>query len=64
MRQGGVNSFFRFVLGFSIFIMMSFGLTYAVASYSIAEEREEQVGAAIQAFLGKDVERQWWHRVF
>ncbi len=64
MSQQGVNSFFKFVLGFTVFIGMSFGLTYAVATYSIAEEREEQVGAAFQAMLGHDVETHWWQKAF
>jgi hypothetical protein len=64
MRQGDVNSFFKFVLGFTIFIAMSFGLTYAVTTYSIAEEREQQVGAAFQALLGNKEETHWWQKAF
>lgn len=50
--QRGTNSFLRFVLGFSMFIIVSFGLTYAVSTYSIAEERKEQAAAAFQTMLG------------
>lgn len=64
MQEGSVNSFFKFVLGFTVFIAMSFGLTYAVATYSIAEVREEQVGAAFQAMLGNDAELHWWQKAF
>lgn len=64
MQQGGANSFFKFVLGFTVFIAISLGLTYAVTTYSIAQEKEEQVGAAFQALLGKDTQQRWWQKVF
>ncbi len=64
MSQGGANSFFKFVLGFTVFIAVSFGLTYAVATYSIAREQEQQVGAAFQALLGEDTSGGWWTRIF
>lgn len=60
MRQGGANSFFRFVLGFSLFIALSFGLTVAVSTYSIAQEKKRQTAAAFQVFLGNDAETPWW----
>ena len=41
MTQRGANSFLKFTLGFTVFIALSFGLTYAVSTYSIAKEREE-----------------------
>jgi hypothetical protein len=56
MRQGGANSFFRFVLGFTLFIALSFGITYAVTTYSIAQEREKQVSAAFQTMIGSTAE--------
>ncbi|MFZ2886771.1 MAG: hypothetical protein WA021_03055 [Minisyncoccia bacterium] len=60
MREDSVNSFFKFVFGFTVFIAISFGLTYAVTTYSIAQEKDEQVGAALQAFLGNTEETHWW----
>ena len=63
MTQRGANSFLKFTLGFTVFIALSFGLTYAVSTYSIAKEREEQVGAAYQAMLGVPQEA-WWQRLF
>lgn len=51
MRQGGANSFFRFVLGFTTFIALSFFITYAVSTISIAQEKERQVGAAFQTMV-------------
>jgi len=64
MQQEGANSFFKFVLGFTVFIAISLGLTYAVTTYSIAEEKKEQVGAAFQALLGNGGEQKWWQKVF
>lgn len=64
MQQGGANSFLKFVLGFTVFIAISFGLTYAVTTYSIAQERERQVGAAFQALVGEGVSDHWWQKVF
>ena len=64
MTQGGANSFFKFVLGFTVFIAVSFGLTYFVTTYSIAREHEQQVGAAFQALMGEGASNHWWTRVF
>ena len=61
MRQGGANSFFRFVLGFTLFIALSFGITYAVTTISIAQEKEKQVGAAFQVMIGQEkIGEPWW----
>ncbi|MEK7155556.1 MAG: hypothetical protein AAB734_01620 [Patescibacteria group bacterium] len=60
MRQGGANSFFRFTLGFTLFIALSFGITYAVTTISIAQEKERQVGAAFQVMVGKTAQTAWW----
>jgi len=45
------GSFFRFVLGFLTFISLSFVITYAVSSYTIAQDEREQTAAAIQAMV-------------
>ena len=61
MRQGGANSFFRFVLGFSFFIAVSFGLTYAVSTYSLAQQKAKQTAAAFDVFLGLETPPDsWW----
>ncbi len=62
MTERGANSFVKFTLGFTVFIALSFGLTYAVSTYSIAQERERQVGAAFRAMTGQ--EESWWERIF
>ena len=51
MDQQPVNSFFKFALGFLVFITVSFGVTYAVNSYSIAQTADQQAAAAIKAML-------------
>ena len=63
MTQRGANSFLKFTLGFTVFIALSFCLTYAVSTYSIAQERERQVGAAFQAMTGTP-EEGWLERLF
>lgn len=61
MRQGGANSFFRFVLGFTLFISLSFCITYAVSAISVAQEKQKQTAAAFQIMLGKNDDTQaWW----
>jgi len=59
MRQGGANSFFRFTLGFTLFIALSFCLTYAVNTISIAQERERQAAAAFQVMIGTEDTAPW-----
>lgn len=55
-----INSFFRFVFGFSLFIAVSLGLTVAVTTYSMKKDREEQTAAAFKAMLNQPEEAQWW----
>lgn len=50
--MNSASSFFRFVLGFLTLISLSFGLTYAVGTYTMAQEKEAQQAAALQALLG------------
>jgi hypothetical protein len=65
MRQGGANSFLRFTLGFTLFIGLSFFITYAVNTISIAQEKERQVSAAYQVMLGSELEKtSWWTGLF
>lgn len=51
--MNSASSFLRFVLGFLTFISLSFALTYLVGTYTIAQEKEEQAAAALQALLGE-----------
>lgn len=43
------NSFFKFLLGFLTFISLSFVITYAVHTYTVAQEQREQTAAAFEA---------------
>jgi len=52
MQQSPTTSFFRFTIGFLAFISLSFGLTYAVHSYTIIQERDQQAAAIQAAMLG------------
>ncbi len=45
------GSFFRFVLGFLTFISVSFIITFAVNSYTVAQDEQHQTASAIQAML-------------
>lgn len=49
--QTPFESFLRFVVGFSVFISVSFGVTYAVSTYSQMQEIEEQTAAAFKAMV-------------
>lgn len=60
MRQGGANSFFRFTLGFTLFIALSFGITYGVNTLALKQEKEQQTAAAFQVMVGKMDEESPW----
>lgn len=62
--QKSVNSFFRFVLGFGLFVSMSLGITYAVTRIELAQMKQEQVAAARQVFLGDLAPKSWWQTLF
>ena len=46
-----VGSFLKFVIGFSLFISLSIGITYAVQTYTVAQAKQQQTAAALQAML-------------
>lgn len=65
MPQGGANSFLRFTLGFTLFIALSFGITYAVNTIIARQEKERQTAAAFQAMMGEHTEElEWWTAIF
>lgn len=49
--QNPSSSFFRFLLGFLTFISLSFVITFAVSSYTIVQDSEEQAAAAFEALV-------------
>lgn len=51
MTGGAFDSFLKSVIGFAVFIFVSFGVTYAVQSASAQKEREQQAAAALEAIL-------------
>lgn len=51
MQQSPVNSFFRFVSGFLLFITLSFGITYAAQELASRKDGSAQAAAAIKAML-------------
>jgi len=52
MRPSSAGSFFKFTIGFLVFISVSFGVTFAVSSYTLQQARVEAAAAAQQAMLG------------
>lgn len=54
MDQAPLNSFLKFVIGFLLFISLSFGLTVAVSTYTAAQDQERQTAAALQALLAQE----------
>ena len=55
-----MNSFFRFVLGFTVFIGVSLGLTVFAGSFALEREKEKQAAAALEALLTEPHEPAWW----
>jgi len=51
MRPTPTSSFVRSVIGFAVFLSISFGVTYAVNTMTAEETREEQVAAAAARML-------------
>lgn len=65
MPKGGTNSFFKFTLGFTLFIALSFGVTYAVNTIATKQEKERQTAAAFEAMTGTSgSESSFWTGVF
>jgi hypothetical protein len=54
-----VSSFLRFVIGFSVFLSVSFGVTYTVNTISIKQEQERQTASALKAMLGEKPTSGW-----
>ena len=46
-----VGSFLKFVIGFTVFISVSFGVTYAVNTYTDAHEQDQMAASALKAML-------------
>ena len=51
LAMNPADSFFRFLLGFLMFISLSFFITLAVHSYTIAQEVQDQTAAAFKALV-------------
>ncbi len=58
--QNSLNSFFRFVLGFSVFIAASLAITYGVSILSLKKDKEAQTAAALHLMLYGPEEIAWW----
>ena len=46
MQQTPSNSFFRFLIGFIVFIAIFFGVTFGVSQISASQEPQQQAAAA------------------
>jgi len=51
MSPSPVGSFMRFFIGFSVFISLSFGITFAVQKYATSQDAAKQQAAAAAAML-------------
>lgn len=58
--QRSMNSFFRFVLGFTVFIGLSLGITVVAGTFALEREKEKQAAAALEALLASPSDPQWW----
>jgi len=54
MQQSPTSSFLKFLTGFMVFISLSFGITYAVNSYTISQTKLQAAAAAQTALFGHD----------
>lgn len=54
MQPSGVGSFFKFTLGFLVFISVSFGVTFAVNTMAQSKDAS-QAAAAAMAHMLKEV---------
>lgn len=52
MQPTPTNSFLRFLTGFVVFISLSFGITYAVNSYTVSQAKLQAAAAAQAALFG------------
>jgi hypothetical protein len=50
-RQTPVGSFFRFVSGFILFIVLSFGITIVVNTYAMSQQLAQTAAAARAALI-------------
>ena len=57
MPEKSVNSFLRFTLGFLGFIGISFGVTFAVNSYSAQQTAAANQAAAFQALVATSTQQ-------
>jgi hypothetical protein len=53
MQPSPTASFFRFVIGFFVFISVFFGVTIAVQKISASESAQQQAAAAEALMLGQ-----------
>jgi len=49
--MNSANSFLKFTLGFLTLISVSFVVTFAVNSYTVAQDEQQQTAAALQALV-------------
>lgn len=52
MQPSPTSSFLKFLSGFLVFISLSFGITYAVNSYTTAQQQAQAAAAARAAMFG------------
>lgn len=48
-----MESFFKFTLGFLLFITISFGVTYGVNSYAAQQQAAAEQASALRALIGQ-----------
>jgi len=46
------SSFFRYTLGFLLFVSVSLAVTFAVSAYEMSQSIEKQTAAAMKALVG------------
>lgn len=51
MQESGISSFSKFTLGFLTFIFISFGVTFAVNTYTAEKDADQAAAAALAEML-------------
>ncbi len=54
MNQSPAGSFLRFFVGFTVFISISFGVTYGVQTYAEKQDAAKLQAAALEALFGRE----------
>jgi len=56
-QPSAVDSFLRFLLGFFVFLGVSFGVTITVSHYAVQQQADKSEAAALHALISGQVQK-------